>query len=95
MEVTKIRKFNTEFRKKLITRFDKIKDKIDYILIYYIIVKDIGNNFSSNRNGLFFNINLLSDSCIEKLIEFVNEKTNSHYIKGINQENNNKKLECV
>ena len=74
MELSSSRKFNTDFRKKLIAKFEKLKDKVDYITIYYIIIEDIGTNFSSNRNGIFINMNLLSDKCIEKLHNFMNEK---------------------
>lgn len=76
MEQKSSRKFNTEFRKKLVTKIEKLKNKSDYIDIYNIIVDDIGNNFSSNRNGLFINLNLLSDNCIDKLMESMNEKLN-------------------
>ena len=76
MELTGSRKYNTIIRKKLVSKFEKIKDKSDYITIYNIITQDIGNNFSSNRNGIFFNMNILSDECIEKLLEFVNDKLN-------------------
>jgi hypothetical protein len=77
MELSSSRKYNTTIRKKLVNKFEKIKDKSDLITIYTIITQDIGNNFSSNRNGIFFNMNLLSDDCVEKLLEFVNEKLNS------------------
>jgi len=70
------RKYNTYFRKKLVSRFEKIKEKSDYIKIYNIITQDIGNDFSSNRNGIFININILSDSCISKIIDFMDEKLN-------------------
>jgi len=76
MEYKCVRKYNTVFRKKLINRFEKIKDKTDYIIIYNIIIKDIGNNFSSNRNGIFINMNILSDNCIDKILEFINDKLN-------------------
>ena len=76
MELNSLRKYNTDYRKKLITKFDKIKDKSDYLSIYQIITQDIGNNFSSNRNGIFINMNILSNECIEKLAEFINDKTN-------------------
>jgi len=76
MEHTCSRKFNTDFRKKLVSKFDKLKNKNDYIDIYNIIVEDIGTNFSSNRNGIFINMNILSDKCIDKLIEFMNDKLN-------------------
>jgi hypothetical protein len=76
MEYKCVRKYNTIFRKRLINRFEKIKDKTDYIIIYNIIIKDIGNNFSSNRNGIFINMNILSDDCIDKILEFINNKLN-------------------
>jgi hypothetical protein len=68
------RKYKTDFRKKLVSKFDKIKDKSELLFIYNIIVEDIGNNFSSNRNGIFVNMNILSDNCIDKLLEFINKK---------------------
>jgi hypothetical protein len=77
MELISSRKYNTIVRKKLINRFEKIKDKTDYIAIYNIITQDIGNNFSTNRNGIFINMNILSNDCIEKLMYFLNDKLNS------------------
>jgi hypothetical protein len=76
MESVGSRKYNSQFRKKLVSKFEKIKDKSDYIDIYNIIIEDIGTNFSSNRNGIFFNMNLLSDQCIENLIELIEDKLN-------------------
>ena len=70
------RKYNTDFRKKLVSKFDKLKNKNEYIDIYNIIIEDIGTNFSTNRNGIFINMNLLSDNCIDKLIEFMDDKLN-------------------
>ena len=77
MEQLGSRKYNTVIRKKLVNKFEKIKEKSDLITIYNIISQDIGNNFSSNRNGIFINMNILSDDCVKKLLEFVNEKLNS------------------
>jgi hypothetical protein len=76
MESVGSRKYNSQFRKKLVSKFEKIKYKNDYIDIYNIIVEDIGNNFSTNRNGIFINMNLLSDQCIENLIQLMEEKLN-------------------
>lgn len=78
MELSSSRKYNTSLRKKLVIKFEKIKSKLDYIIIYNIITQDIGNNFSTNRNGIFINMNILSDDCVGKLIEFMNEKLNSN-----------------
>ena len=61
------RNFDSQYRKKLVIRIKKLKNKEDYIDIYNIIISDIGTNFSSNINGLFININLFTDDCIKKL----------------------------
>ena len=71
------RKYNTDFRKKLVSKFDKIKDRCDLYNIYNIITKDIGINFSSNRNGIFINMNIISDDCIDKLVEYIEDKNTS------------------
>ncbi len=78
MELSGSRKYNTVIRKKLVGKFERIKDKSDLITIYNIITQDIGNNFSTNRNGIFVNMNILSDECVEKLLEFVTDKLNSN-----------------
>jgi hypothetical protein len=72
----KSRKYNSLFRKKLVSKFDTIKNKSDLINIYNIIYNDIGNNISTNRNGIFINMNLLSDNCIDKLVQFIDEINN-------------------
>lgn len=90
MEQICSRKYNTEFRKKLVSKFDKLKSKADYIDIYNIIVEDIGNNFSSNRNGIFINMNILSDKCVDKLMEFMEEKLNLNMTQTENEKVNYK-----
>ena len=72
-----IRKYNTIFRKKIINKIELIKNKDYQIDIYNIIIQDIGNNFSSNRNGLFINLNLLSDNSIDEIINYLENKLNS------------------
>ena len=76
MESEYSRKFNSQYRKRLVSKFEKLKNKNDYIEIYNIIVEDIGNNFSSNRNGIFINMNLLSDKCIDNLVKLIEDKVN-------------------
>jgi len=76
MESEYSRKFNSQYRKRLVSKFEKLKNKNDYIEIYNIIVEDIGNNFSSNRNGIFINMNLLSDKCIDNLVKLMEDKVN-------------------
>ena len=72
------RKYNSDFRKKLLSKLEKIivadKEKSECYLIYTMIINDIGNNFSNNRNGIFINMNILSNDCIDKLIQFTDKK---------------------
>ena len=75
MEQKSSRKYNSVFRKKLVNKFENIKNKEDLLDIFNIITEDIGDNFSSNRNGIFFNMNILSDKCIDNLMIFL-EKIN-------------------
>ena len=72
MDIKKKRNYNSIFRKKLVTKLEYLQDKNDLINIYNIIFFDIGNNFSSNINGIFINLNILSDECIDKLLLKIN-----------------------
>ena len=73
MEIKKNRKYNSSFRKKLLTKLEYFQDKNDLIDIYNIIFIDIGNNISSNINGIFINLNMLSDLCIDNLLIKLNK----------------------
>ena len=50
--------------------------------LYNLIVQDIGNNFSSNRNGIFVNMNLLSDNCIGEINNYLSNKYDENPIKS-------------
>ena len=67
MEEKKIRKYNSEFRKNLKTKISKLSNKNDFIQIYKIINFELENKLSINRNGIYFNLNLLSDKLIEDI----------------------------
>ena len=70
------RKYNTSYRKKLLEKFEFIKDKKILIDIYYIIINDIGPNLSNNINGIFINMNILSDNCIDNILNYLNNLNN-------------------
>ena len=76
MEINNSRKYNSIFRKKLVNKFEKIKSKSELLDIYNIIIEDIGTDFSTNQNGIFVNMNILSDNCIKKLINYIEDKIN-------------------
>lgn len=65
------RKYNSNFRKKILNKIKLIKNKNDLVSIFKIVNRDIGDNFSQNKSGIFFNMNLLSDDCIEEILQFI------------------------
>ena len=96
------RKYNTENRKKLIEKINIIENKDNLIDIYNIIIEDIDTNYSINSNGIFININLLSDNCITNIYNYINDINITNNItnttNNINSDNNNSvcyKLEDV
>jgi hypothetical protein len=72
MENSNDRKYTSTFRRKLVNKINKLKDKKDLVIVFNIVQLELGKDISINRNGIFFNINSLSDSCIEKLDSFLN-----------------------
>ena len=65
-----IRKYNTMYRKTLNNKIKKVVEQRILKNILTIVIEDIGiNKISFNKNGVFFNMNLLSNQAIEKIIE--------------------------
>jgi hypothetical protein len=88
MEEKNFRKYNSEFRKNLKTKISKLSNKTDFIQIYKIINYELENKLSINRNGIYFNLNLLSDKCIEDITDILenndiltNTQTNTEQLK--------------
>jgi hypothetical protein len=67
----KLRKYNSEFRNNLKQKINKLTEKTDFIAIYDIIQK---SNITTNRNGIYFDLNKLDDDIIEKLSIFLQGK---------------------
>ncbi len=68
------RTYNSIFRKNLKEKISKLNNKKDYMFIYNLISKELESKFSVNKNGVYFNINLLSDLCIKELSDYISEK---------------------
>jgi hypothetical protein len=66
--------FNSLYRKTLKEKISKLNNKKDYVFIYGLISKELESKFSVNKNGVYFNINLLSDDCIKELSEYISYK---------------------
>ena len=68
MEEKNSRKYNSDFRKNLKNKISKLSNKNDFIQIYKIVNSESDNKLSINRNGIYFNLNLLSDKTIEDIL---------------------------
>ena len=77
--------FNTNFRKNLKEKISKLNNKKDYLFIYNLISKELDSKFSVNKNGVYFNINLLSDNCIKELSKYISEKYDSETISEVSK----------
>ena len=65
-----IRKYNTLYRKTLNNKIKKIVEQRILKNILTVVIKDIGiGKVSFNKNGVYFNMNLLCDEAIDKIIE--------------------------
>jgi len=71
--VSNTRKYSSTNRRNIVQKISKLKYKKDFVKIFNIIQTEIGKDLSINRNGIFFNINLLSDECILNLNNYLNE----------------------
>lgn len=71
MEKKHSRKYNSDFRKSLKTKISKLSDKNDFVKIYKIVNYELENKLSINRNGIYFNLNLLSDKSIEDIYSII------------------------
>ena len=70
-EENKKRIFNSKIRKRLSQKIKNISDKEEYIKIFKIMNRDLGDNFSENKNGIWFNLNLLSDNAIKEIVDLM------------------------
>lgn len=66
--------YNSLYRKNLKEKITKLNNKKDYLFIYGRISKELESKFSVNKNGVYFNINLLSDECIKELSDYISDK---------------------
>ena len=64
-----IRQYNTGYRKKLKNKIKKIINQKILKNIYTVVIEDLGiDKVSINKSGVYFNLNLLTDVSINKII---------------------------
>ena len=68
-ENTKI--FTYQDKKKMVYRIEQIKNKKNYIKLFKIINNE-NIKFTDNSNGIFINMNLLTDDLLQKIDNFLN-----------------------
>ena len=66
-----IRKYNSEFRKIVKERIDKLKFKNDYKYIYNLVKTK--TKISENKNGLYLNLNCLDDDTISDIVDYLDD----------------------
>jgi biotin operon repressor len=71
--VSNTRKYSSSNRRNIVQKISKIKDKKEFVKIFNIIQTELGKDLSINRNGIFFNINSLSDECTQILDNYLHE----------------------
>jgi hypothetical protein len=71
---SKTKIFSVEEKKSLANRIEKLPKKEDFVNLFKIINREMENNFTVNKNGLFIDISLLSQAALEKVDKFVNQK---------------------
>lgn len=79
------RLYNSNFRRNLKDKISKLNNKVDYLFIYNLINKELESKFSVNNSGVYFNINLLSDECINKLSIYISDKYDSETTSDISK----------
>ena len=81
--------YDSSFRKKLMEKFNGIKDKKLLFKIYEVVRFDNEKNISKNKSGVYFNLNKLEDESVKKINDLMinYEKEISENVKYSEEEN--------
>jgi hypothetical protein len=74
------RKYTSTCRRKINLKISKLTEKKDFVNIFNIIQNELGKELSINRNGIFFNINSLTDLTVESIDKYLCENTDNNTI---------------
>jgi len=69
--IIEIRKFNTEFRKQLRIKINKLENVDHYRNIYSFIKMKV--HVSINKNGAYFDLNKIDNDTIEEINNYIDE----------------------
>jgi hypothetical protein len=74
-EISKeIYNFSYEEKKSLAVKIEKLTKKEDFVNLFKIINREISNNFTVNKNGLFLDISSLSNETLTKINKYLSDK---------------------
>ncbi len=65
-----IKKFSHYEKKKIVYKIEQLKQKKHFVKLFKIINKET-NNYTQNKNGIFININNLSQKTLEQINIFL------------------------
>ncbi len=65
------RKYNSSFRKQIKTRIGRLENINDYKYIYKLIKNK--TKITTNKNGIYFNLQSLDDETIDDLIDYLDD----------------------
>ena len=63
--------FTLEDKKCIMTKIQNLKNKKHYMHLYRLI-KENNVTHSQNTNGIFINLNNISDDILEKIVQYLN-----------------------
>ena len=65
------RKYNSSFRQTIKTRIGRLENINDYKYIYKLIKNK--TKITTNKNGIYFNLQSLDDETIDDLIDYLDD----------------------
>jgi hypothetical protein len=66
-------RYDNEDRKQIVRNIESLKNEKDYLAIFEILNEDENNSYTSNSNGIFLNISLVSDDTLDKVTKYLNK----------------------
>ena len=72
-----VKKVTTEQKKKIVSRITNLKSKKKYIKLFNLIDKEY-KEYTDNSNGIFINLNCLTDKTLSKIVKFLDKNEKKH-----------------
>lgn len=77
--------YSKEDRQYIVQQIERLADSSNYTKIFYILMEDESNTYTSNSNGVFLNLSVVSDITLAKVDKYLSklEKINKKKVKVI------------